>query len=216
MRARCEGACVSAGEGWVDVRERAARAARGCGAGSDTRDLLTYHPLPQSLPKVLERGGPRARLSWTWNFEPRGLGAPCAPCPLRIRPAPAPVGKGSCCVCWGETPEPRRPLPLVGFKEPLAAGRPGGRGGRSESAGPGGGGGETGGRRGGGRGEGRGGAARPAPLPNRKVGLAEVPPPRRAHSAPLRPRASEPAGRRRSPRRGREPGEERRSAGRGT
>ena len=169
---------------------------------------------PYITPKSPERGGPRVGLLWTWNFQSRGLRAPCAPCPRHRRPALHPSGYGT----GGGTRSPAVPslsLDLRSHRRPggLAGGRRAGAApvaaaggaGAQESRGPGLGGGgrrrrgDRGGSRGEGvRGEGRGGAARPAPLPNRKVGLAEVPPPRRAHSAPLRPRASGP---------GRPPGE---------
>lgn len=134
--------------------------------------------------------------------------------------ATAPVGKGNG-GGRGGTLGPRRPLPSLDLRSLPRWRGPGGqtrgprrpwwqrRAGRALRSpwDPGWGGGET---EEGGKGEGRqgrGGAARPAPLPNRKVGLAEVPPPRRAHSAPLRPPVCEPR-RRREPAEGTQAGRE--------
>ena len=79
---------------------------------------------PYITPKSPERGGPRVGLLWTWNFQSRGLRAPCAPCPRHRRPALHPSGYGT----GGGTRSPAVPslsLDLRSHRRPggLAGGR---------------------------------------------------------------------------------------------
>ena len=185
---------------------------------------------PYITPKSPERGGPRVGLLWTWNFQSRGLRAPCAPCPRHRRPALHPSGYGT----GGGTRSPavpslsldlrshRRPGGLAGGRRagaaPVAAA--GGRGGRSGVEGPGVGGGGGGGGETGVGAEGRGSEGRGGEEPRgpRRFRTGKLVLPKSRHPGvrtPLRSGREPPgrAGRRGSPKSGHEPGEKVRRLG---
>lgn len=108
-----ERVCIAAGRG-----ARAAARARACdrrlrvgasagsarrrppaGVGPDVRDPLTFPSPTKSHPPQSHCTPWAARgTSWTWNFQSRGLWAPCAPAHSRRCLGTAPFGQGK----WGE------------------------------------------------------------------------------------------------------------------